>query len=335
MTSQKVEIIGVGSPIMDLLAHVSDDFVSENAGTKGGMELVDNVKMEQILSQLDEFPKLAAGGSAANTIFALAKLGISAGFVGKIGIDTPGKEYINQLTKIGGLADGFKYCPTDPTARCLSLVTPDSERTLRTCLSAAANLMPDEISEDDFAGSKLVHIEGYLLFNKELIEKVLKSAQKAGCLISLDLGSFEIVNAMAGYIAELLEEYVDIVFANEDEAEAFAKTSDPQKALELFSEHCKISVVKLGADGALIRQGEQVYKIAAIPIENVVDTTGAGDFWAAGFLYGYLNVLSMELCGQMGSILGGNVVSQLGAELSDDKWNVIEKEFEKLKEAKL
>ncbi len=328
MSSFTKRIAGVGSPIVDLLSHVSDAFIREYAGLKGGMELVDQATMEQLLSRLDEFPKPAAGGSAANTIFALARLGLSCGFVGKLGDDAPGKEYLNHFETYGGQTAGFKYCRQEATARCLSLVTPDYERTMRTCLGAAANLQPADIQVKDFEGFALVHIEGYLLFNRELIETVLKRAAEAGCQISLDLGSFEIVEALREPIAELLNHYVDIVFANEEEAFAFAQVKDRKQALQALHRHCPVAVVKLGAEGALIQSLESTVPVAAVPVETMVDTTGAGDFWAAGFLYGYLHDKPLSFCGQLGSILGAAVVQQLGADLPEEHWSSVTKQFE-------
>ncbi|AQT68818.1 putative sugar kinase YdjH [Anaerohalosphaera lusitana] len=327
MSRIEKKITGVGSPIMDLLSHVPDEFVSTHAGEKGGMALVDHDAMEALLSRLDEFPKLAAGGSAANTIFALARLETPCGFVGKLGDDAQAKEYLQHFEKFGGDTSGFKFCTKDATARCLSLVTPDYERTMCTCLGAAANLAPDEISISDFEGYSHVHLEGYLLFNQDLIKAILKHAKDAGCTVSLDLGSFQIVESFKDLVTELLDKYVDIVFANEDEAEAFSGSKDPEESLKLLGKYCDIAVVKLGAEGSFIQNTEGKVKVVANPVESVVDTTGAGDYWAAGFLCGYLRGYPMNVCGEMGSILGAEVVQQLGAELPDDRWSAVAEQF--------
>mgnify|MGYP006299387439 CR=1 FL=1 len=329
--STKMRIIaGVGSPVMDLSANVTDEFIETHDEVKSGIELVDDDGMLKLLDKVEGTLKSTAGGSAANTLFALARLGAACGFIGKLGKDDSGREYIKQFEKFGGNTKGFKYCEVGSTARCLSLVTPDFERTMRTCLGAAANLKPDEIQISDFEGYDCVHIEGYLLFNQELALAVLKNAKAAGCTISLDLGSFEIVKAYHSELKTLLNDYVDIVFANEDEAFAFSGTEDPQKALEDLSRYCEIAVVKLGAEGALIKDSETHEEIAVIPVTDVVDTTGAGDYWAAGFLYGYINDYPLSVCGQMGSILGAEVVQQLGADLPDDRWEAVVEQFEKI-----
>ncbi len=332
MSEVQLKVTGVGSPIMDLLAHVSDDFVSTYAGEKGGMELVDAEVMSKMVENLPDTPKLAAGGSAANTVFAMARLGMPCGFVGKVGRDSHAEQYLGLFQKYGGEISRFKYNDQVPTALCLSLVTPDYERTMRTFLGAAATLAPDEIVSEDFAGYAHVHVEGYLLFNQELLLAVLDRATKAGCTISLDLGSFEIVNAFKDLINDILEKYIDIVFANEDESKAFCGSEDPEVGLAALSEKCSVAVVKLGAEGSLIQDELGVSKVSANMVENAVDTTGAGDYWAAGFLHGYLNGYTMGACGQMGSILGAEVVQQLGAELPEERWEAILEQFENIPE---
>ena len=331
MSDVQLKVTGVGSPIMDLLAHVSDEFISTYAGEKGGMVLVDGQEMAALVSNLpDDELKFAAGGSAANTLFAIARLGMSCGFVGKVGKDDNADKYLNIFKQYGGDVSRFKYNNEVPTAECLSLVTPDYERTMRTFLGAAATLTPDEISVDDFAGFTHVHVEGYLLFNQELILAVLERASQAGCTISLDLGSFEIVTAFKDLINDILEKYIDIVFANEDESEAFCGSKDPEVGLAALSDKCSVAVVKLGAEGSLIQDEVGVTKVAANMVDSAVDTTGAGDYWAAGFLYGYLNGYTMDICGQMGSILGAEVVQQLGAELPEERWEAVVEQFEAL-----
>ena len=330
MSDVQLKVTGVGSPIMDLLAHVSDEFVSTYAGEKGGMELVEADTMSKLVDNLPDTPKLAAGGSAANTVFAMARLGMACGFVGKLGKDERAEQYLNIFKKYGGDVSRFKYNPEIPTAQCLSMVTPDYERTMRTYLGAAATLTPNEITVQDFAGFAHVHVEGYLLFNQELIMSVLERATAAGCTVSLDLGSFEIVNAFKDQINLILDKYVDIVFANEDESDAFCGSKDAEKGLAVLAEKCDVAVVKLGAEGSLIQDEVGTTKVSANMVDNVVDTTGAGDYWAAGFLYGYLNGYSMNSCGQMGSILGAEVVQQLGAELPEDRWEAILEEFENI-----
>ncbi len=318
------KIIGIGSPVVDMLARVSEEHLAAVGGLKGGMELVEPEMMEQLIEKIEHGSLAhAAGGSAANTIFALARLETPAGFLGKIGNDEQGRYYQRDFGELGGDCSRFKFSTDVPTARCLSLVTPDSERTMRTCLGAAATLTPEEITDEDFIGYTHAHLEGYLLFNRELIQRVLKTAKKAGCKISLDLAAPEIVEAASDILPELLKEYVDIVFANETEAAVYADTRQPDEALQVLSKVCDVAAVKLGAEGALIRQGNVTHRIPVSPVHNVTDTTGAGDYWAAGFLYGYIRDYPLDICGKIGSLLGGEVVQHMGADLPQHTWKSI------------
>ncbi len=326
----KLDIIGVGSPIVDMLVQVEDEVIEIIGGQKGGMELVDVAIMEKLMSHVGSNYNQAPGGSAANTIFAITRLGSSSSFLGKLGSDMYGEFYRDAFNKIGCDGTRFKYCASNPTARCLSLITSDSERTMRTSLGAAAGLLPDEISEDDFHGSRHVHIEGYLLFNRELLVKILQSAKSRECTISLDLGSFEVVKAAEDILPGLLESYVDIIFANEDEAEAYTGTADPEAALEILSRVCEIAVVKLGKDGALLKRGDEVHHVPAIKVDNAVDTTGAGDYWAAGFLFGYFRGYPLDVSAEIGVILGAEVVQHVGAGLPEESWERVLGEIKKI-----
>ena len=326
----KLDIIGVGSPIVDMLVQVEDEVIEIIGGQKGGMELVDAAIMEKLMSHVGSNYNQAPGGSAANTIFAITKLGSTSSFLGKLGNDVYGTFYSEAFNKMGCDGSRFKYCTSNPTARCLSLITPDSERTMRTSLGAAAGLLPDEISDEDFHGSRHVHVEGYLLFNRELLVKVLESARSMGCTISLDLGSFEVVKAAGDILPDLLEKYVDIIFANEDEAEAYTGTADPDEALDILSGVCETAVVKLGKEGVLVKRGDEIHHVPAIKVDNAVDTTGAGDYWAAGFLFGYIRGYPLDVSANIGVILGAEVVQHVGAGLPEESWGKVLAEIQKI-----
>ena len=311
----------MGSPIVDMLAQVEEEFIQNIAGGKGGMELVGSEEMDQLVEKLDSTVLKACGGSAGNTTFAIARLGIRAKFLGQLGKDREGKFYTDEFAQLGGDISSFKFIDDVYTARCLSMVTPDSERTMRTDLGAAALLNPDAITSADFADIDFVHMEGYLLFNPVLAEKVLQSAKEAGCKVSLDLGSFEVVAAAGEKLESLLDKYVDYVFANEDEARAYTGTDDPQDALKSLGKVCEVVVVKLGGQGLWFSENKQeAVFVAADEAESVIDTTGAGDFWAAGFIWGVLTGKSLEESASVGAVLGCEVVQQLGAGLAEDVW---------------
>lgn len=323
---KKVEknFLGIGSPIVDLMARVEDDFIEKITGEKGGMELVSSEEMSAILELLDVEPVKVCGGSAGNTSFAIARLGANASFLGQLGIDGDGEFYTKSFLAHGGEKSRFKFIDNIHTARCLSLVTPDSERTMRTDLGAAALLDPKSIQAEDFQGIDFVHIEGYLLFNPELAKRVLKTAKEAACKVSLDLGSFEVVAAAGDGLKDLLENYVDYVFSNEDEVKAFTGSDDPEEGLKKLGEYCEVAVVNLGAKGSLLcENGGPPLFVSAFEAKNVIDTTGAGDYWAAGFIWGILAGMSLEEAAKLGALLGCEVVQQLGVEIPDDSWKRI------------
>ena len=213
-------LIGVGSPIVDSITHVSEAFISTIAGAKGGMELVNADAMHTLIESIEGPIVTSPGGSAGNTTFAVSRMGLASKFLGTLGRCPQGQWYREQFEKLGGNSRSFKYAD-QANGHCLSMVTPDGERTMRTDLGAAMLLSPDEVSVEDFSDCQHAHFEGYLLFNEALIRKLLSCAQAANCTISLDLASFEVVHASKSILPELLENYVDIVFANEDEASAF------------------------------------------------------------------------------------------------------------------
>lgn len=324
MKSSNYSFIGVGSPIVDTLIEVDDSFISQIDGDKGGMVLVSGDEMQSLLERVPTQGISACGGSAGNTAFALARLGASCTFLGKVGNDEAGLYYMNTFGDLGGDTSRFKVGHV-PNARCLSLITPDSQRTLRTDLGAAATLDPKEISASDFLNCKHAHVEGYLLFNRDLIVQVLKSAKAAGTTVSLDLASFEVVNACKDVLPDLIRDYVDIVFANEDEAKAFLGDKPYDKLAEELQKLASIAVVKMGANGSYIASNQGVEFSPAQKGIQAVDTTGAGDFYAAGFLYGWLNQKPLLESGKLGALLGAEIVQVIGATLSNDRWDEIKK----------
>ena len=319
----KPTIIGVGNPIVDAIALVEEAYLSQIDGDKGGMVLVNEDIISGLIASLPAAPVPAPGGSAGNTLFALAKMGASCSFLGKIGNCEEGAFYRDSFAKLGGDITRFKVGSVS-NGRCLSLVTPDGERTMRTDLGAAMSLSPDEISMSDFVGCTHAHIEGYLLFNESLMLRVIESAKEAGCTISLDLASFEVVNATKSILPDILRNYVDIVFANEEEAAAFTDINEDYSAMAIeLAEHCEIAAVKVGAHGSYIAHGGSVEKIEPVPAERVIDTTGAGDLWAAGFLFGWTQDRPLPECAKIGSILGAAVVQEQGSTLPPKVWQDI------------
>ncbi len=320
------DLIGVGSPIMDLLARVPETFLTTLTGAKGGMVLVDDDEMEAIVSRLEDQPAAAAGGSAGNTAVSAARLGLRTTFLGKLGDDATARAYRKHFVASGGDTSRFKYADL-ANARCVSLVTPDGERTMRTCLAAAMTLRPDEISPADFRGCRHAHIEGYLLFNRDLANAVVNSARAAGCTLSVDLASFEVVNAARDWIFAQLRSGIDVVFANEDEIRALFPDAAGHDYADLalrLAAFGGIAAVKMGKDGAWIAQGTGLHRINPVPVRSVIDTTGAGDAWAAGFLYGYCKRWTLPAAGVLGSLLGSECVRTLGPAIPNAHWPAIQ-----------
>lgn len=324
--SPRFELIGVGSPIMDLLARVPDEFLHQNvAGDKGGMVLVDHDEMQRILGLLDGDPAYATGGSAANATFNAARLGLRSTFLGKLGNDDLARIYRHAFEQAG--VDGARFKRgAEPNARCLALVTPDAQRTLRTHLGAAMTLAHTEVTPGDFHGCRHAHIEGYLVFNRALADAVIASARAAGCTTSLDLSSFEVVHASRDWLFNQFSRGIDVVFANEDEIRALFEdhVSDFATLARKLAGHGVLAAVKVGKDGAWIAHGTELHRIAPVAVADVIDTNGAGDAWAAGFLFGHLRGWSLPACGNLASLLGAETVMHMGPIIPDTHWQVLQ-----------
>ena len=321
MSQPSFDLIGVGSPIMDVLAHVTDEFLTQHvAGAKGGMVLVDDADISSLLAKIGSNVAVTPGGSAANTTLGATRLGLTTTFLGKIGSDLTAQNYFANFTATGGDGSRFKRI-TLPNGRCLSLVTPDGQRTMRTHLGAAMTMSPDEVSPADFQGVRHAHIEGYLMFNPTLAQKVVDTARAAGCTLSIDLASFEVVGIAREWILSQLKLGVDILFANEDEIRAlFQKEAGYDSYARHLAAYGGIAAVKMGKDGAWVARGSELYRIEPVKAARVIDTTGAGDAWAAGFLYGHLRGQSLAAAGALGSLLGSETVQHLGATIPDAQW---------------
>ena len=313
------QVLCVGAALYDLLLKESDDFVTSLAKEKGGMTLSELSEIQDALKKSPTPSESAPGGSACNTAVGLARLGGKSHFLGKRGSDEAGKKIEQQLSSWGvqcHLREG-----SDPTGQVLSIITPDAQRTMMTYLGAAATLSPDEISVEDFKGNDLVLIEGYLLFNLPFAQRVIALAKEAGCKIALDLSSFEVVRIFKDALADILKNDIDLIIANEDEAAAYTDAS-PEESLEIFAKLSEIAVVKLGAEGVLIAEGEKRYRVSANKV-TAIDTTGAGDLWASGFIYGLTQGWELDKAAALGSKTGAAVVQVIGAVIADEIWTDI------------
>jgi sugar/nucleoside kinase (ribokinase family) len=316
-----MKILGIGNALVDLLVRIPDEnLISELNVKKGSMELVGKEVIAEVINKTYHLEKKqVSGGSAANTIYGVASLGGSTGFIGTIGKDNFGAVFTENLKESG--IEPYLFVGDGETGVVGSIITPDSERTMTTFLGAAGSISTSQINKTLLNQYQLIHIEGYLVFNRELIDFTAKMAKECGLKVSLDLASFNVVEANIDFLKDMIQNSVDIVFANEDEAKALTGKS-PEDALEEIATMAEIAVVKIGKNGSMIKSGGKKYVIPAIEA-NVIDTTGAGDLYAGGFLYGLSKGLSLEKCGHIGSLLAGRVIEQIGAKMPAEIWTGI------------
>ena len=321
-------IVGVGSALVDILCNENDAFLEQTGAAKGGMTLVEKEFIEHTLSLTTARPLIVPGGSSCNTTVGIGKLGGQARFVGKCGHGRWGQLLRDDLKRNN--VDPFLFTSNSPTGRVLSIITPDAQRSMFTYLGASSETQPAELTNDCFDNAAIVHIEGYLLFNPELITTAIKLAREAGALVSLDLASYTVVEESRDVLNQIVDRSIDILIANEDEARAFTGYKDEKKALADLSQNAAIAVVKVGERGSYISNGRQIVHVPSTGDGHAVDTTGAGDLWASGFLFGLVNDYSIEKCGRLGSVCGYEVCQVIGATIPDEGWARIKRVFEEI-----
>ena len=315
-------IAGIGSALVDILLQETDEFLLASGAAKGGMTLIDSSAfIDTTLGKTIAQTSVVPGGSACNTILGIGKLGGKARFIGKRGNDDLGALLESTLKEHN--VDPRLFVSESPTGRVLSIVTPDAQRSMFTFLGASAETKPEEMLTSHFEDAALVHLEGYLLFNEQLLLAALKAAKHHNALISLDLASYTVVEAARHILPEIIHDYVDIVIANEDEARAFTGFNDEDKALQALAQAADIAILKVGKRGSMVSHYNSITRIERMGSGAAVDTTGAGDLWAAGFLYGYINDYPIDHCGRIASACGYEVCQVLGAQIPDDGWKRI------------
>lgn len=324
-------IIGIGNALTDILISLSgDEVLTQYQLDKGSMSLVDNQFQTDILKAVAGLPhSLSLGGSAGNTIRTMARLGTEVGFIGKVGEDSTGDFYIQALRNVG--VEPFILRSEHSSGKCLSLISADGERTLVTHLGAAADLQAEDIDAAVFDGYDALYIEGYLVQDHDLIRTTMARAKQHGLKVAIDLASFNVVRENREFLHDLVERYVDIIFANEEEAYEFSGCRDAMEALLYIGKMCELTVVKTGIRGALIKRGDEIVEVGIMAAAKRVDTTGAGDFYAAGFLTALCEGLSLRQCGTIGAITAGKVIEVVGTTLSEETWNEIERLIERVR----
>jgi len=320
MTQTDIDVIGIGNAIVDVLSQTDDDFLNENGLAKGAMTLIDADQAEGLYAKMGPGVEVS-GGSAANTIACLASLGGKGAFIGKVRNDQLGDVFRHDI-RAGGVT--FETKPKEdgaPTARCLIFVTPDAERTMQTFLGASVELGPDDIDEDLISRSAVTYLEGYLWdppLAKEAFVKAAKIAAGAGRKVSLSLSDPFCVDRHRDDFLDLVNNHVDILFANEDEITSLYQVDNFDDALQHVRGHCEIAALTRSAKGSIVVAGDEVHVLDAHKVDKVVDTTGAGDSYAAGFLWGYTNGRGLAECGDIGGIVAAEIVSHYGARAETD-----------------
>ena len=322
------DILGIGNALVDALVQVKNEVIINELGLqKGGMQLIDTERYLQVQERIKNLnPVRTTGGSACNTLLAVAQLGGRAGLIGNVGRDEPGEFFANSFKALG-VDTLLSYDDCLPTGVASTLITPDGQRTFGTYLGAAANLQPQQLKAEWFDSYRYFYIEGYLVQDHALIRRAVELAREAGLKVCIDLASYNIVADDRDFFAELLPQ-VDIVFANEQEAVALTGCDDATHNVAQLARLCHIAVVKVGKRGVLVQRGTERIHCAAREVPHVVDTTAAGDYFAAGFMFALSQGRSLMTCARLGSLLAGHIIEVVGTALSADTWQRIKLAYE-------
>ncbi len=322
------KIICIGNALVDKVCMLeNDDLLSQEQLPKGSMQLVEESEMKRLLEKTNHLSaKMVTGGSAANTASGLANMGIPTSFIGVVGADDLGDFYLNDLKK-NSIDPHIIRSSQFATGLALTLVSQDGERTFATNLGAAVSLSVENINADFLKQFDYLHVEGYLISNRPLLKKIIASAKSAGCKVSIDLASYNVVEENLEFLKTICKD-IEVIFANEQEAEAFCGKK-AEEAIDDLAKYAAIAVVKTGEKGSLVKHAGKTYVVSKSE-HTLIDTTGAGDLYAGGFLAGLCSGKDVLTCGRMGSILAGNVIEVMGTKMSAEQWAKIRSEIETL-----
>jgi sugar/nucleoside kinase (ribokinase family) len=315
MTSATYDVIGVGNAIVDVLSPTEDEFLGRHGLDKGMMTLIDADQAAALYDAMGPGIEVS-GGSAANTLAGMASLGGKGAYIGKVRNDTLGGVFNHDIKAIGV---DYRTPPATEgatTARCLIFVTPDAQRTMQTYLGISVELGPDDIDEGAIRDSKITYLEGYLFdppAAKQAFVKAAEIAHAAGRTVALTLSDPFCVDRHRAEFMHLISGHVDIVFANEDETKSLFEVDDFDMALQQIRGHCDIAALTRSEKGSVIVAGDDVHVVDAVPVDKVVDTTGAGDLFAAGFLYGLSRERPLADCGRIGGVAAAEIIGHYGA----------------------
>jgi len=316
MVDTRYDIVGIGSAIVDILSRTDDAFLADKGMVKGTMALIDSERAKLLYASMGSTVSVS-GGSAANSMAGIASLGGKAAFIGKVGDDNLGQAFSHEIRAAGvDFYAGAQDSVTLPTALSFILVTPDAQRTMNTYLGACTELGPADIDENVIAGSDVLYIEGYQWDTpqaKEAIRKACVASKSAGNKVALSLSDPFVVDRHRDDLLQLIYDHVDLVFGNEEEVFRLYKTTDFDTAVKSLRQSNTLACMTLGARGALVIDTMTTATVPAMPVGKVIDTTGAGDLFAAGFLYGYTSGRDLVRCAKIGSMAAGEIISHMGA----------------------
>jgi sugar/nucleoside kinase (ribokinase family) len=308
------DVAAIGNAIVDVIAPASDDFLAEEGLVKGSMALIDEARATSLYSRMAPGIE-ASGGSAGNTVAGIASLGGRAVHIGRVANDQLGAVFAHDMDAIGARFSGGRIDSGPPTGRCLICVTPDGQRTMSTCLGAAALLSPDDVDPAVIEAARIVYLEGYLFDPDEARRAFAKAAGLARAsdrLIALSLSDAFVVDRHRPALLGFIETEVDVLFANQAEICSLFKTEDFEAAIRAAGGRAKIAAITCSERGSVIVAGDAYHRIPAAPVEKVVDTTGAGDQYAAGVLHGLAQGRALDYCGRLGSLAAAEVISHYG-----------------------
>src|SRR5215467_13404795 len=315
MTKASFDVVGIGNAIVDVIAHSEEEFLAREALVKGTMALIDAPRAEALYGRMGPAIE-ASGGSAGNTMAGIASLGGAGAYIGKVRDDFLGQVYRHDITAIGVRFDTPAATNGPGTARCLILVTPDGQRTMNTYLGAAAELGPGDIDPQVITAARVTYLEGFLFdppLAQEAFRKAAAIAHAAGRQVALSLSDPFCVGRHRAAFRDLVDGDVDILVANEAEICSLYETDDFAAAAAAVRGHVAIAALTRSAAGSVILASRAEHRIAAAPVARVVDTTGAGDLYASGFLYGLTRNLPLPICGKVGSLSAAEIISHFGA----------------------
>lgn len=312
------KIIGVGNALVDVIVNLqNEEILKQFSLVKGGMEMIDSERKRKIHQAIEDMPKASAtGGSTSNTIHGLARLSIEAGYMGKVCNDEPGRFFQAEMERYK-VTPHLMYSDID-TGIATTFMTPDAERTFATYLGAAATMTAAEINPEIFKDYDYLYIEGYLIFNHDLVQKLCEIADQYHLKVAMDFGSYNIVEDHLDFLKDILRRYVDIIFANEEEALAFTG-KEGAEALPILAQYCPIAIVKLGKHGSIVNVNGEVVEIPPYEAQRI-DTNGAGDIYASGFMYGLMKGYNIQRCGYIATRLSAAIIETVGAKLTDEQW---------------